>query len=80
MSEYMQKWERIREKGKLNYMVSQSLLSGLVCFLTLLLFSVLFNTPLTVGLFIYQSIFLGVVLSVTSWITNEKRYKKHKQK
>lgn len=80
MNEYMQKWEKTRKGGKLKYILFQSLMTGGACFLTFMLFKVVFNTASPIGVLIYQSIIIGLVISILSWIVNEKRYKKYLKK
>jgi hypothetical protein len=80
MSEYMQKWEKTRREGKFKYILFQSLMTGGACFLTFMLFKVIFNTASPVGVLIYQSIMIGLVISIISWVGNEIRYKKYSQK
>ena len=80
MHEYLQKWEKTRRGGKFKYILFQSLMTGGACFLTVILFKVVFNTESPIGVLIFQSIIIGLVISIISWIVNEKRYKKYLKK
>lgn len=80
MNEYMQKWEKTRRGGKFKYILFHSLMTGGACFLTVILIKVVFNTSSPVGVLIYQSIIIGLIISIISWVGNEIRYKKYSQK
>ncbi len=66
MNVYMQKWEKTRRGGKFKYILFQSLMTGGACFLTFMLFKVVFNTESPIGVLIYQSIIIGLVISIIS--------------